>query len=63
VGEDRGEKEEEEESSESEDYVHVSAPTPSSVAATIDFTKLSWKDKEAVLFELFRKIESSVLSE
>jgi len=65
VSEDRGgeEKEEEEESSESEDYVHVSAPTPSSVAATIDFTKLSWKDKEAVLFELFRKIESSVLSE
>ena len=57
------EEEEEEESSESEDYVHVSAPTPSSVAATIDFTKLSWKDKEAVLFELFRKIESSVLSE
>lgn len=65
VSEDRGgeEEKEEEESSESEDYVHVSAPTPSSVAATIDFTKLSWKDKEAVLFELFRKIESSVLSE
>ena len=43
-----------------DDYVHVSAPTPS---AAIDFTKLSWKEKEAVLFELFRKIETSVVSE
>jgi len=40
--------------------VHVSAPTPS---AAIDFTKLSWQEKEAVLFELFRKIETSVISE
>ena len=43
-----------------DDYVHVSAPTPS---AAIDFTKLSWQEKEAVLFELFRKIETSVISE
>jgi len=51
------------ESSENDDYVHVSAPTPSAAAAAIDFTKLSWKEKEAVLFELFRKIETSVVSE
>ena len=51
------------ESSENDDYVHVSAPTSSAAAAAIDFTKLSWKEKEAVLFELFRKIETSVVSE
>jgi hypothetical protein len=51
------------ESSENDDYVHVSGPTSSAAAAAIDFTKLSWKEKEAVLFELFRKIETSVVSE
>jgi hypothetical protein len=45
-----------EEYGESDDYVHVSAPGP------IDFTKLSWQEKETILFNLFRALETSVVN-